>query len=238
MKKFLSVLVIILLACSGCSRDKKTITPKTTTSALGSVITVHPTAPTAAPTTTTIPKSTTTTSRTTTSVVPTVSTTTIATTRTTKTTKKIPSVEEIMGKESNCTLLVNGKDISTQTYVYCSDDYFEIPVVAIIKELGGTVTWTGKYTAIIEHDGQSFILDTSADTVYKLDEWGYPIPLDLTRNCVGNCHFPDPKKVTRVLDECIMDHGSADSTIGSIFFRLSMWWDIETKTVTIQYSPQ
>ena len=62
----------------------------------------------------------------------------------------------------NCRLLVNGKDISSENYVFLNHDdgYADLPLTAIAEALGASVEWKDETTATIAHKGKQYILDT------------------------------------------------------------------------------
>lgn len=63
-------------------------------------------------------------------------------------------------KENNCTLIVNGKDITSNTAVYyAGEDRVYLPFLSILENLGGIVTWESDSYAIIEY----------LDRIYELD---------------------------------------------------------------------
>ena len=62
---------------------------------------------------------------------------------------------------NNCRLLVNGQDISSESYVFLNQEYgyAELPLTAIVKALGGDVEWENEMKATIEYNGKQYILD-------------------------------------------------------------------------------
>lgn len=77
--------------------------------------------------------------------------------------------------EGNCRLIVKGRDITSGSGAmmyhaegeegYCS--YVELPVVAIITELGATVKWQSEAQANVNFAGQDCVLDIEACTMYS-----------------------------------------------------------------------
>ncbi len=64
--------------------------------------------------------------------------------------------------ENNCTLIVNGKEITESTYVRINydDRNAELPVLAIFRELGADIKTVGKIV-IIKYNGEYRWLDTT-----------------------------------------------------------------------------
>ncbi len=62
--------------------------------------------------------------------------------------------------EKKCTLIVKGKDITNEAYVHINDEKIsELPITAIMRELGATVQWKDK-EVIITYENNTTILDT------------------------------------------------------------------------------
>ena len=64
--------------------------------------------------------------------------------------------------KNNCRLIVNGRDISSESYVFLKHDerYAELPLTAIVKALGASVEWKSETVAIILHNEKEYVLDT------------------------------------------------------------------------------
>lgn len=169
--------------------------------------------------------------------IPTTKTQTTTATGTVRTTKKPPTVAEVLSKESNCTVIVNGKDISSDVFAHYNGDYFLLSLFPIVRELGGKVTWVDTHTALLESDSNTCLLNTSEKTLYRIDEYG---ELDTRRDFStiqfnGGTHEYVPKIVQKVLNECIMDNWSTTASLLPLFPGLRVWEDKEMRTITIQY---
>lgn len=81
---------------------------------------------------------------------------------------------------SNCKLIVNGKEISSKSYVYIDYDkhYAELPLTSIFMELGATVDWVSGSKAIIVYKNNKYVLDTEIPKLYlyKNKNTNYFIP--------------------------------------------------------------
>ncbi len=66
--------------------------------------------------------------------------------------------------ENNCRLIVNGKDITDECYVRFNQtrDIVELPLTAILKELGASVEWQDGVATITFSDGR-YIFDTTEE---------------------------------------------------------------------------
>lgn len=73
---------------------------------------------------------------------------------------------------NNCTLVVNGRDITDGVYVYLNTDNYdvEIPLTAVMKELGANVEWKDEHTVAIEHNGDEVVIDITEEA------FGIPLP--------------------------------------------------------------
>lgn len=77
----------------------------------------------------------------------------------------------------NCKLIIQGVDISNDCYVYLCDaeefgaeKYAQIPLTAIIRQLGGTVSWEDSDRVSLLIGGKSYIFDYSEWTLALSDE--------------------------------------------------------------------
>ena len=73
--------------------------------------------------------------------------------------------ESLPLKEDNCRLVVNGKDISDGLHIkmkakYCNT---EIPLLAVLKELGAQVQWKDSSVVTAQFKGSTFEIDTSKE---------------------------------------------------------------------------
>lgn len=64
-------------------------------------------------------------------------------------------------------LVVNGKVCENVIVRIHPDGYAVIPILGIVKELGGTVTWKNEYTAIIKCNNIKYTLNTKENTLVK-----------------------------------------------------------------------
>lgn len=80
--------------------------------------------------------------------------------------------DEELKKMSNCTLLVNNKNITNKSYaiIDCQNMNTDIPLLLIIQELGGKVFWKNESIVCIKYNGEQIEID-----VTKKD-FGIPIP--------------------------------------------------------------
>lgn len=115
--------------------------------------------------------------------------------------------------ENAVRLIVNGKDITEGNYVSIDDEYgtAEVPVTAIMEELGAEVTWQSDTKVVIMHNGREIVIDMNEEM------YGLPFPPG-ARNC-------ERKKVG---DDIIFDDNSA-----IVYMELSIKIDYENRTVTV-----
>lgn len=77
---------------------------------------------------------------------------------------------QFWSKENNCTLIVNGKDITQTTSVYYSGgNSIYLPFVAIMKNLGGIINWKSESYAEIEFFDDVYILDLELHLICNKD---------------------------------------------------------------------
>ena len=71
--------------------------------------------------------------------------------------------------ESNCKLIVTGKDISQKSYVYMHFDkkYVELPLITILDELGASVDWKNDNEVHFEFADKTYILYIWEDALYE-----------------------------------------------------------------------
>ncbi|MGN0448036.1 MAG: hypothetical protein ACI4GC_05765 [Acutalibacteraceae bacterium] len=64
---------------------------------------------------------------------------------------------------NNCRLVVNGNDITDEVYVNIDTEkgISEVPLLAIVKELGANVYWENKNIVVIKHNDLSVSIDIS-----------------------------------------------------------------------------
>lgn len=89
-------------------------------------------------------------------------TSTPSTQTTTTSSTTSPTTRKVKEWQNNCRLIVNGKDITSENYVHLVEEYqeVEIPVTAVMKELGAEVEWKGKKVTIT-HNGYQRVIDTT-----------------------------------------------------------------------------
>lgn len=100
-----------------------------------------------------------------TTAVSTTTTTTVTTTITTPT-KNIRST--IRGTEpKNCRLIIDGKDITTDNYVYMNHEarYVLLPFEAVLEGLGAKFKWETETKATITYQGDQYVLETDKNSV-------------------------------------------------------------------------
>lgn len=82
--------------------------------------------------------------------------------------KMIPDYSQVdFSKWENGTLIVNGTVCENAIVRVHPDGYAVIPILRIVKELGGKVTWKNEYTAVIKCNDLKFILNTRENTLIK-----------------------------------------------------------------------
>lgn len=99
------------------------------------------------------------------------------------TTTLLPTEENI--SMNNCSLFVEGKELSHLHYVRINhqDNNTEIPIIAVLEQLGASVLWKDKNEVTIEYNGNCTTIDTLED------DFGIPIPPGTTgavRQIVNN----------------------------------------------------
>lgn len=81
-----------------------------------------------------------------------------------------PTVDNIQvdfSEWKNGTLIVNGKVCENAIVRIHPDGYAVIPILRIVNELGGTVKWKNKDTAVIKCNGVKYTLNTKENTLIK-----------------------------------------------------------------------
>lgn len=70
---------------------------------------------------------------------------------------------------NDCKLIVKGKDITSGNYINLNYEkrYAEIPLTAVMKELGAKVEWQSNTTAEITFGGKDYALDTTKGTLIE-----------------------------------------------------------------------
>lgn len=66
-------------------------------------------------------------------------------------------------------LIVNGESIECDAYVKIYHDNADLPLLAIIKALGGNVVWDSSLVAIIEVNNKLYTFDSEQLTLYEND---------------------------------------------------------------------
>lgn len=69
--------------------------------------------------------------------------------------------EEGNEMEKNCKLIVNGRDITAESYVRIDYEkhYAEIPFIAVVTNLGAEIKWKNSNVAIITSNNKEYILN-------------------------------------------------------------------------------
>lgn len=73
--------------------------------------------------------------------------------------------ESLTLKEDNCRLVVNGKDISDSLHIKMKAKYnnTEIPLLAVLKELGAQVQWKDSAVVTVQFKDSAFEIDTEKE---------------------------------------------------------------------------
>lgn len=122
-------------------------------------------------------------------------------------------------------LIVNGKDITKGNYVKIHPHYAELPLVAILRELGATVNWKGQKTAEIILNKKTFVLDTEKRLLTeKLD--GREIPHILV--APGRLGFSQD-----AVDEFILDDISVDTCLLYMNLDVTVTVDRDGKRIVV-----
>ena len=61
--------------------------------------------------------------------------------------------------ESNCTLIVDGKTINEDCYVYMENNYAKIPLLVVVEALGADVFWITETKVCFYYEGHVYVLD-------------------------------------------------------------------------------
>ena len=112
--------------------------------------------------------------------------------------KRTHELGEEISKMNNCTLLVNGKDITHKTYVRMDKEtgVTEVPLLAMLSELGAKYYWQNEHVVVITYEEEKYIMDITED------EFGIYLggPLDgVVRKMVGNEIVMDSPSVAAVV---------------------------------------
>ena len=122
-------------------------------------------------------------------------------------------------------LIVNGKDITKGNYVKIHPHYAELPLVAILRELGATVNRKGQKTAEIILNKKTFVLDTEKCLLTeKLD--GREIPHILV--APGRLGFSQD-----AVDEFILDDISVDTCLLYMNLDVTVTVDRDGKRIVV-----
>lgn len=71
-------------------------------------------------------------------------------------------------KVSNCTLIVNGNDITEKNYVKINEDYAELPFIAIMIALGAEIFWQSTDIVEVIYNAKNYILNTTECTFIEM----------------------------------------------------------------------
>lgn len=104
----------------------------------------------------------------------------------------------------NCRLLVNGKDISSENYVFLNYEYHyaDLPLIAIVKALGGEAEWEEEMIATIEYNGKQYILNAEQYALVEKDQ-----------NAVQNFFAPPPGAIHGLGGQIIGDEYVISSVV-------------------------
>lgn len=105
--------------------------------------------------------------------------------------------------QNNCKLIVNGKDISNKYYVhmYINEKYAELPLIAIMKELGATENWKNSTIVHFQYDNTTYILNTEKNSVRREGKtWNFIAPPPGTPGGQNITNIPNEYMIS---DSCI-----------------------------------
>ena len=92
---------------------------------------------------------------------------------TTTVTKESSSNEEFLNMNNGYTVIVYGKDISSKCYVkeYAEEDFVELSIFPILKEMGGVIEWKSSTEVVITFDenlyNRKYTLNVENHTLYR-----------------------------------------------------------------------
>ena len=80
-----------------------------------------------------------------------------------------PTEEAATTYDNNCTLILNGVELSSAHYVHIDYEwrYAELPLTAVVEALGATVEWDSDTTARITYRDSLYKLDVSKNSLVK-----------------------------------------------------------------------
>ena len=129
-------------------------------------------------------------------------------------------------------LIVNDIEVSGDFSIYLHREadpypYMEVPILAILKELGAEIEWTGKASADIFYKDKVYVFDGISHSIvlegYEHNLIG-PLP--------GGYSFPDNYRFTG--SDLIIDEGAAEHVCFLMGHRVSIVCDSETHTVYVK----
>jgi hypothetical protein len=128
--------------------------------------------------------------------------------------------------EEEMKLLIRGKNIADRNYVNFNYEYryAELPLVAVLEELGAETNWTGENTVNIYINDKTYILNTEKCTLTEENS-----AFNLFQVAPGAMHGVISKVVNK---EFVIDSDSARLFI-NVILKLKMFIDIDNKIVTI-----
>ena len=123
-------------------------------------------------------------------------------------------------------LFIRGKNIADRNYVNFNYEYryAELPLVAILEELGAETNWTGENTVNIYINDKTYILNTEKCTLTEENS-----AFNLFQVAPGAMHGVISKVVNK---EFVIDSDSTRLFI-NVVLKLKMFIDIDNKIVTI-----
>jgi len=127
----------------------------------------------------------------------------------------------------NCTLIINGKDITSGNYEKLYYNYADLPMTAIMKALGAKVEWQNKTTALITCGDKKYILNTTKCTLFDV---GKPQDDDLKYNIITV--FPGGYRFYKVVgDEFVLDSSTMGRVVALMGAKINI--DYEKAVITI-----
>ncbi len=130
----------------------------------------------------------------------------------------------------NCTLIVNGKDITKGNYarINHTKHYSEIPFTAVIQELGAKVEWENDTKATITFDENKYLLDITEGTLVK--KWDSH-KLNLITPAPGQNH----ERVSKVVGNELIVDDSSSLYFFFVIMRATVKVDYDKNIINIEY---
>ncbi len=111
-------------------------------------------------------------------------------------------VSESLNPGENIALVINGKNITDDNYVNYNNEYdcFELPLIAILKELGAEIKWLDEKTVSIIIYDKTYVLNTEECSLTEINS-----TFNLFQIAPGDTHGVFSK---RVENEFVIDSDS------------------------------